>query len=294
MRYYKPGGRIYIFGFSRGAFTARFVSRMISHVGLLSKGNEEMVPFAYKVYEEYEKNSQKKESNDEEHLKRMKSFKTHFCRTGPKATGEADVESGIKVFLLGLFDCVSSVGNLDNPFSKKKPPLPTVHGTATHIRHAVAIDERRVKFKAALFSQEDTGFRKGFKEVWFPGNHGDIGGGWYVGKKNIPGDSNDKEDDNFQLSDIALKWMIDEIDHVESSSGDSLGHFAWDSKEKASFLRRFEKHKNDMISARIHDTMTWNGGSSMFKVILWNLMGKSISHLANIPLTICRIPAVAH
>ena len=42
MRYYKPGDRIYIFGFSRGAFTARFLARMIAEVGLLSKGNEEM------------------------------------------------------------------------------------------------------------------------------------------------------------------------------------------------------------------------------------------------------------
>ena len=42
MRYYKPGDRIYIFGFSRGAFTARFLARMIEEVGVLSKGNEEM------------------------------------------------------------------------------------------------------------------------------------------------------------------------------------------------------------------------------------------------------------
>ena len=42
MRYYKPGDRIYIFGFSRGAFTARFLARMITEIGLMSKGNEEM------------------------------------------------------------------------------------------------------------------------------------------------------------------------------------------------------------------------------------------------------------
>lgn len=42
MRYYKPGDRIYILGFSRGAFTARFLARMITEIGLMSKGNEEM------------------------------------------------------------------------------------------------------------------------------------------------------------------------------------------------------------------------------------------------------------
>ena len=151
-----------------------------------------------------------------------------------------------------------------------------------------------MKFKAALFSQEQTEVQNGIKEVWFPGNHGDIGGGWHVGKEGIPHDSKEKEDDYFQLSDIALKWMVDEIDNVESSREGPLDRFAWDPKEKASFLRRFEDHKDEMISARMHDTMTWSGGSSKFKVILWNLMGKSVSHLANAPLTICRIPAVGH
>ena len=294
MRYYKPGDRIYIFGFSRGAFTALFLSRMISHVGLLSMGNEEMVPFAYRVYEEYEKN------RDVEKSKYMKLFKEYFCRTDLKATRETNVglspdESGIKVHFLGLFDCVSSVGNLDVPFSKKTPPLPAVQGTATHVRHAVAIDERRVKFKAALFSQEQTDVQKGIKEVWFPGNHGDIGGGWHVGEEGIPRDSKERDKDPFQLSDIALKWMVDEIDNVELSREDPL---AWDPEAKASFLQRFQEHTREMISARMHDTLTWNGGlnhvSGKFKVILWNLMGKSVSHLANTPLTICRIPAVGH
>ena len=313
MRYYKPGDRIYIFGFSRGAFTARFLSRMISHVGLLSMGNEEMVPFAYKVFEEYEKNREvvvedaKQKQKHTEHENRMNAFRKHFCRTEKKAAREnkvklSDNESGITVHFLGLFDCVSSVGNLDSPFSKKTPPLPAVRATATHVRHAVAIDERRVKFKAALFSQEQTDVPKGVKEVWFPGNHGDIGGGWDVEEKGIPRDRKGKEEDYFQLSDIALKWMVDEIDDVESSREDPHDRFAWDSEEKASFLRRFQKKRekkredeeDEVISARMHDTMTWNGGSGLFKVILWNLMGKSISHIANTPLTICRIPAMGH
>ena len=47
LRYYEEGDQIYIFGFSRGAFIARFLARMISQVGLLSRGNEQLVPFAY-------------------------------------------------------------------------------------------------------------------------------------------------------------------------------------------------------------------------------------------------------
>ena len=168
MRYYKPGDKIYVFGFSRGAFTARFLSRMISHIGLLSMGNEELVPFAYKVYQDYEQNrpSLKSDPNKQEDF--MNSFKKHFCRTLPKNETMSDNESGIKVHFLGLFDCVSSVGNLDVPFFKQTPPLPAVKGTAKYVRHAVAIDERRVKFKAALFSQEWSKIEgEDIKEVFF-------------------------------------------------------------------------------------------------------------------------------
>ncbi len=305
MRYYKPGDRIYIFGFSRGAFTARFLSRMISHVGLLSMGNEEMVPFAYKVYEEYEKDHDGTGSDHTEHVNRMNSFKKHFCRTELKTARESNEgtlpkegispnESGIKVEFLGLFDCVSSVGNLDVPFTKKEPPLPAVRGTAEHVRHAVAIDERRVKFKAALFSQEQNNVPEDIKEVWFPGNHGDIGGGWHLEEEGIRQVSTDKDNDYFQLSDIALKWMVDEIDNVELSREDSLDRFAWDREEKISFLQRFQKHQSEMISARMHDTMTWKGGSSKFKVILWSLMGNSVFRFANTSLTMCRMGAMGH
>jgi hypothetical protein len=291
MRYYKPGDRIYIFGFSRGAFTARYLSRMISHVGLLSMGNEELVPFAYKVYQEYEQNRRGTGETQQEHTKFMNSFKRHFCRTEINAAKEANAdisanESGIKVHFLGLFDCVSSVGTLDIPLFQKTPPLPAVRGTAEHVRHAVAIDERRVKFKAALFSQEQCDAPEDIKEVWFPGNHGDIGGGWDVENKEDGTARNDPRRDYFQLSDIALKWMIDEIDDVESSREGPNDRFSWDSEEKASFLRRFHKHKHEMSTARMHDTMKFNGGStSKLKVMLWNFMGTSVFRPARALLT---------
>lgn len=142
-----------------------------------------MVPFAYRVYQEYEQNRGDPKL-ETERANFMNSFKSHFCRTERHAAQYdrnetiSDNESGIKVHFLGLFDCVNSVGTLDIPFWGKVPPLPKVSGTARYVRHAVAIDERRVKFKPALFAQERTEVEDDIKEVWFPGNHGDIGGGW--------------------------------------------------------------------------------------------------------------------
>ena len=279
MRYYKPGDRIYIFGFSRGAFTARFVARMISHVGLLSRGNEEMVPFAYKVYQDYEANRGGTDAKQAARVKYMNSFKKHFCRTERQEAIDnqehiSDNESGIKVHFLGLFDCVSSVGNLDIPFFQKTPPLPAVKGTAKHIRHAVAIDERRVKFKAALFQQEEAPPGEDIKEVWFPGNHGDVGGGWDVPAQETGVARENNDGDYFQLSDIPLKWMVDEIDDVEQER-DPEDRVAWDTVEKASFLNRYEANRVLMTeTARMHDTMTFGGGSSWTMSLMWKWMGK--------------------
>ena len=50
MRYYEAGDEIYIFGFSRGAYTARVLAAMLYKVGLLGKGNEELIEFAWSIF----------------------------------------------------------------------------------------------------------------------------------------------------------------------------------------------------------------------------------------------------
>lgn len=304
MRYYGEGDRIYIFGFSRGAFTARFLARMISQVGLLSRGNEEMVPFAYKIYQDYEmgvyddyRERKKAEQNGKEPSKDtnpkityIKNFKTTFCRhEHPKGEVHSDVESGIKVHFLGLFDTVNSVGTFDIPWSKQVI-LPMVGGTAEHVRHAVAIDERRVKFKAALLAQDkkdEAHQTEDIKEVWFPGNHGDVGGGWPAVDPKIANEKKsfwqkivdifvaetdidpceDVRDDHFQQSDIALKWMIDELDGIP---GDQL---EWDMKRKEGFLKYYKMRREQAISSKLHDTMEYGGGSSFAMTFFWKFMG---------------------
>lgn len=50
MKYYSCEDDLYFFGFSRGAYTARFLAEMLHHIGLLGAGNEELVRFAWKTY----------------------------------------------------------------------------------------------------------------------------------------------------------------------------------------------------------------------------------------------------
>src|SRR5437763_8038046 len=50
MRYYQPGDNVFIFGFSRGAYSARVLAAMLYKTGLLTSGNEELIPFAWGIF----------------------------------------------------------------------------------------------------------------------------------------------------------------------------------------------------------------------------------------------------
>jgi len=314
MRYYKEGDKIYMFGFSRGAFTARFLARMIHGLGLLSEGNEEMVPFAYDLYQQYEKGllpddqqqlkdpSQamgskkaaptseerqpllpKDDETDEQQLKRHKleAFTSTFCRL------EGAANQRIKVHFLGLFDCVSSVAVLDSPIGEV-PKAVSVLGTAHHVRHAVAVDEHRVKFKAALMHQDVKDAKasnEDIKEVWFPGNHGDVGGGWPAPQPEKPSwwrryFTSDKDDktsvrsrDPYQMSDVPLAWMIRELELLGTE--DDKSAIKWNQKKNGFKRSFFDKNRIDeAYESPMHDTLTVGGGSSFFKVMLWKFMGK--------------------
>ena len=257
MRYYSEHDRIFIFGFSRGAFTARFLARMISTVGLLSQGNEEMVPFAYKTYQDYEMGIGHFKTA-EEHTLYMKSFKTTFCR------------SKVKVHFLGLFDTVNSVGIFDLPFTRKTY-LPVVTKTATHVRHAVSIDERRAKFKPALLQQDKREARKkeeDIKEVFFPGNHGDVGGGWLAEGNTAVEEAKDP----LQLSDLALEWMISELDALPLKH--PADQIAWN-EHRDIFLKNFHNNIDQAITAKMHDILKFGGGVSYMSTFCWHILGKT-------------------
>lgn len=292
MRYYKQGDKIYIFGFSRGAFTARFLSRMIFRVGLLSEGNEEMVPFAYDLYQQYEQGK----NESEEFRNKLYAFKSTFCRCDKidASLDETPSNLGVKVHFLGMFDCVSSVAVLDSVWGKV-PKAVSVVGTARHVRHAVAVDEHRVKFRAALLQQDEkvsTASNEDVKEVWFPGNHGDVGGGWPAPKpeeakvkrtwwqtiRGIFTTSKDKQaaklpaEDYYQMSDIPLAWMIRELEDLAKQDGTSA--LQW-SERKEGFKKHFYERKAQAYNSPMHSTLKVSGGSSLFKVMMWNFMGKS-------------------
>ncbi|KAF3049464.1 hypothetical protein E8E11_009419 [Didymella keratinophila] len=144
MRYYTPGDDIFFFGFSRGAYTARFLAEMLDHVGLLSAGNEEMCHFAWKTFQKW----QCRLEGNEEEKKEKKELLEFMCAF--RETFSRPVRA---IRFLGLFDTVNSVPHFESAWMQRSKFPYTARSSARIIRHAVSIDERRAKFRQDLISQ---------------------------------------------------------------------------------------------------------------------------------------------
>lgn len=160
MEVWQPGDRVFIFGFSRGAYTARILAGMLDTLGLLQPGNSQLIPYVVEIFSSLPR-------NPKVFQELSANFRWTFSRRVP---GHDDAR--FPVHFVGVWDTVSSVGW----FSK-----PTKYGYTSRnrgievIRHAISLDERR-----AFFRQNVIGEVKGQDavELWFPGVHSDVGGGY--------------------------------------------------------------------------------------------------------------------
>ena len=172
MQTYEPDDRIFVFGFSRGAYTARALCGMLHIVGLLTQGNEGLIPYAIRMI--------KRKTID---FGVAADFKKTFSRE-------------CKTHFVGLWDTVSSVGWVYNavhfPFTKA-----TNNPDFNVIRHAISIDERRAFFRENSFGAPNNA-QQDLEEVWFAGVHSDVGGSY--------------PESESQLSKITLKWILREAE----------------------------------------------------------------------------------
>jgi uncharacterized protein (DUF2235 family) len=178
MRTYEAGDRLFIFGFSRGAYTARALAGFLKAVGLLRPGAENLVPYAVSVYT---RNS----DYGQDDWKQLHHFAGSLSR-------KVDGYTGIRVEYLGLWDTVKAAGflrfgDLRWPYTRKLPNV-------ARIRHAVSIDERRRPYREYLVTPPDGEKGPVLEEVWFAGVHSDVGGTF---------------DDDPRLPAISLKWVLD-------------------------------------------------------------------------------------
>ena len=157
MRFYNPGDEIYIFGFSRGAYIARFLAEMLDYVGLLSHGNEEMVHFAWKSFSQWQCRRNDNSKDAPQRKKEMYAFMKAFRETFSRPVR--------RIQFLGLFDTVNSVPRFETAWMERSKFPYTARSSAKVIRHAVSIDERRAKFRQDLVYQSHGGSSKKHRDT---------------------------------------------------------------------------------------------------------------------------------
>jgi uncharacterized protein (DUF2235 family) len=178
VRQYRPGDRIYLIGFSRGAYTARCVAGVIRRCGLLTAENIRYCPDVVRLF-------------------RTRKDATKNVPIRPELVHE-DLPA---IEFLGLFDTVGSLGVplwgwwfnwrlffRNTPLSTDPSPI------CVHVYHAMAMDERRSQFFPTPFDKTQTTagtWRKTLEQLWFRGCHCDVGGGYA----------------DHGLADVTLEWM---------------------------------------------------------------------------------------
>jgi uncharacterized protein (DUF2235 family) len=187
---YTPNDRIFLFGFSRGAYTVRSLGGLIGKCGLLNLSTVKDEP--EKVWKQVGEV--------------FASYRNEVEFTNPNNYAFHNVQPGHErkettpIHFIGVWDTVGALGIPDDLALLGLIDSPTrygFHDTALSsivkfARHAVAIDEKRASFAPTLWSTHDP--KTDFKQIWFPGVHCDVGGGY----------------SETGLSDGALEWMMNE------------------------------------------------------------------------------------
>lgn len=232
IEHYEEGDRIYLFGFSRGAYTVRALAGFLYLVGLLRRDQANLAGYALVAY---------KQASEKEDLKIAWRF--HQISRARR----------IPVHFVGVWDTVSSmiVPRPDRFYipSLQKLPYTRTNPGVEIFRHAMSVDERRrmfrlnawwppVEFKPDPFADSDK--KHDCTQLWFAGAHSDVGGGWPEPKSG--------------LAKIALLWMIDEAKaHGLMFNTQMVNHLVKGHKRKGA---RHEYVPPDP-AADVNDSMNW-------------------------------------
>jgi uncharacterized protein (DUF2235 family) len=232
-RNYRPGDRIYLFGFSRGAYTVRVVAGLIYLIGLLREHQVNFAGYALKAYKKASGADQYKVALQFQRVVTPQCVPIHF---------------------LGVWDTVASVivpGRY--PFSKlslEELPFTSNNPGVRTFRHAIAIDEFRRMFRVERWkepqtfqynphSQAKTFPLQDTRQVWFAGCHSDVGGGFI--------------EDQSALSKFPLLWMLEQAKaqglHIRTSM---VNHIV-----KGQRRENARDYQKPDAAGLLHRSMTW-------------------------------------
>ncbi len=207
---HSPGDELYLFGFSRGAFTVRSLVGFMNRYGLVRKGDDFYVPEMFRCYEQNV-------------LPDSEAYRAVFTRkNGSQRIQKA--RDCPPITFLGVWDTVGALGApglIGQIFNSGRYQFHDVqlNDNVRYAAHALALDERRKAFRATLFKQPP-GWKGTLAQTWFAGVHSNVGGSY----------------DPDGLANVALHWMAG---HARQA-GLSL-----DADYLRFFLPRFDSTLND-------------------------------------------------
>lgn len=180
---YEPGDQLYLFGFSRGAFTARSLAGLVRNSGIMRRENAHRIKEAWALY----RDRVEKPTGTAATLFRQ----AYAHETGIRFIGVWDTVGSLGIPVLGPGWLKPAVALVNRRWAFHDTKLSSgVKGAF----HALAIDEQRTPFIPTLWHQQPGAAKAGqeLKQVWFAGVHSDVGGGY----------------EETPLSDITLLWMV--------------------------------------------------------------------------------------
>lgn len=185
---YRPSDQIMLFGFSRGAYTVRSLVGMINSAGFLDLSSDDLASDTRRALSEVAFSRYRNRGVDQSQLQGVPTHPT------------PDIQ------FMGCWDTVGALGIPDEVNIIRKWFKPekyrfnntTLSDNVLVARHALSIDEKRRSYAPTLWDESDSDDARDMKQVWFSGVHANVGGGYPTRG----------------LSDITLKWMIDEAKAV--------------------------------------------------------------------------------
>lgn len=199
---WRQGDEIFLIGFSRGAFTARSVAGMIGALGLLTKKG---LPSFNEIFEDYEHRYSdnytskypdvpfpNKPPFDDHYVAELQRRGLTNLPVPIKAVAVWDTVGALGIPRVGWLESIGlqskSMRNYEFYDTRLSPAIENAF-------QALALDERRSPFSPALWEKRDND-RTNLKQVWFPGVHSNIGGGY----------------DDQELANITLAWMMSRLE----------------------------------------------------------------------------------
>ncbi len=229
VRSYNPGDQIFLFGFSRGAYTVRSLAGFIHHCGILRRNSyptrrhvETAIEDLYRVY----RRTDWTETDKDQRTALLEGFSRH---------DDADV----RITFLGVWDTVDAIGvpvDEMRDWLRWLPPLKQhehdLNSSIDYAYHALAIDDARQTFHPNMFDEAKAREDATVEQVWFSGVHSNVGGSY-------PKD---------QMALVALDWMMEKAETLDAIS-----------KGRRNALRfteslRKQYHKGANVDGKLYDS----------------------------------------